>query len=56
MQLKADFLGQSFNFFPESRVTAVIILSRISQNYPSVAPMPQGGFGVMEVRLSDSVP
>jgi hypothetical protein len=51
--IKGWLLGQSF--FPVPSVMAVIILARSSQNYPSVAPLSQGGFGVMEVRLSASV-
>jgi hypothetical protein len=35
---------------------AVIILARSSQNYPSVAPISQGSFGVTELRLATSVP
>jgi hypothetical protein len=47
--------GSVFEFFPAPSMMVVIILSRGSQNYPSVAPMSQGGFGVMEVRLSASI-
>jgi hypothetical protein len=49
-------VGQSLNFFLAPNLTAVIILARSSQNYPSVTTMSQGGFGVMELRLSTSVP
>jgi hypothetical protein len=49
-------VGQSLNFFPAPNLTKVIILARISQNYPSVVPASQGGFGVMELRLSASIP
>jgi hypothetical protein len=34
----------------------IIILARGSQSYPGVAPTSRGGFGVMEVRLSASIP
>jgi hypothetical protein len=34
---------------------AVIILARSTQNYPSVGPTSQEGFGVTELRLSASV-
>jgi hypothetical protein len=49
-------VGQSLNFFPAPSVMMVIILDRGSQSYPGVAPTSQGGFGVMEVRFSVSVP
>jgi hypothetical protein len=39
--------------FPRAGQT---LLARGSQSYPGVAPTSQGGFGVMEVRLSASVP
>jgi hypothetical protein len=45
-----------FEFFPAPSVIAIIILARSSQNYPRVALMSQGSFGVMKVRLSASVP
>jgi hypothetical protein len=35
---------------------AVIILASGSQSYPGVAPTSQKYFGVMEVRLSVSIP
>jgi hypothetical protein len=53
--IKGWLVGQS-EFFPVPSVMAVIILARSSQNYPRVSPVSQGGFGVMEVRLSASVP
>jgi hypothetical protein len=45
-----------FEFFPAPSLKADIILARSSQNYPKVAPTSQGGFGVMELRLSASIP
>jgi hypothetical protein len=42
--IKGWFEDQSLNFFSVPNVMAVIILARSSQNYPSVAPMSQGGF------------
>jgi hypothetical protein len=43
-------------FFLAPSVMAVIILARGNQSNPGVAPTSQGGFGVMEVRLSASIP
>jgi hypothetical protein len=48
--------GSVFQLFPASSLIAVIILSRSSQNYSSVAPMSQGSFRFTELRLSASVP
>jgi hypothetical protein len=56
LQLLGAIKGWSLKFFPAPSVTAVIILAGSSQNYPSVASMSQGGFEVMEVRLSASEP
>jgi hypothetical protein len=54
VQLKADF-GTFFEFFSAPSVMAFIILAGSNQNYPSVTPMSQGGFGVNELMLSASV-
>jgi hypothetical protein len=54
--IKSWFVGQSLHFFHAPVVMAVIILARSSQSYRGVAPISQGGFGVMEVRLSASIP
>jgi hypothetical protein len=48
--------GSVFEFFSVASVMKVIILARGSQSYPGVASTSQGGFGVMEVSLSASVP
>jgi hypothetical protein len=48
--------GSVFEFFLAPSVTAVIILARSCHSYPRLVPMSQGGFGVMGVRLSASVP
>jgi hypothetical protein len=53
--IKGCFMGSVFEFFPVPSVTAVIVLARSSQGYPSVAPKSQWGFGITEVRISTSM-
>jgi hypothetical protein len=38
------------------KVMVDIIFARSNQNYPSVSPVSQDGFWIMELRRSDSLP